>query len=63
MDLPQIANALFDRDFQANCLKSSDLNLRLRYLETVLSYNTALTQPKLLDNLARDLCEAIQSSR
>jgi len=63
MDLPQISDALFEPGFQKACLKSPDLSLRLRYLEAVLNYNTALTQPTLIDNLARDVCFAIQEKR
>jgi len=60
MDLPEVSDALFDPGFRKACLKSPDLSLRLRYLEAVLNYNTALTQPKLIDDLARDICFAIQ---
>jgi len=63
MGLPQISDALFEPGFQKACLTSPDLSLRLRYLEAVLSYNTALTQPKLIDNLARDICFSIEEKR
>ena len=63
MDVPQISDALFEPEFQKACLKSPDPSLRLRYLEAVLSYNTALTQPKLIDNLARDICFSIEEKR
>jgi len=61
MDLPEVSDALFDPVFRKACLKSSDLSLRLRYIEAVLSYDTALTQPNLINNLARDICFAIQN--
>jgi len=59
MSLKQIGEELFDPTMQTACLKSSNPEVRLRYLEIALNYHTAESLPGLLDNLARDVQNAI----
>ena len=61
MTLEDVAKELFDTNFRTTCLKSTDPNIRLRYLETVISYNTAISQPYLTDTFVKDLTTAIRS--